>query len=114
MGGSDYYRFWGKEKLNFEKLAGFCWMTTYPLNLSTSPTNWTIPGLVRNWSSMEFFQKYLKSVKDFERGEIQIIDNTELHKVMEESLQAPPESKTVPEPEKKDLSFWRESWQKAA
>ena len=25
--GSDYHKFGGKEKLNFEKLAGFCWMT---------------------------------------------------------------------------------------
>jgi alkaline phosphatase len=41
--GSDYYGFGGKEKLNFEKLAGFCWMTTYPLNLSTSPTNEATP-----------------------------------------------------------------------
>jgi len=57
---------------------------------------------------------FCEVIKDFERGEIQIIDNTELHKVMEESLQAPPESKTVPEPEKKDLGFWREDLKKAA
>jgi hypothetical protein len=63
---------------------------------------------------MEYFQKYLKTVNDFERGEIQLIDNTELHKVMEESLQAPPASKPVPEPERKDLSFWREDLKKAA
>ena len=37
--GSDYHKFGGQEKLRFEKLSGFCWMTTYPLNLSTSPTN---------------------------------------------------------------------------
>ncbi len=41
--GSDYHKFGGKEKFNFEKLAGFCWMTTYPLNLSTSPTNEATP-----------------------------------------------------------------------
>ena len=71
-------------------------------------------GVWYQGAGMEFFQKYLKTVNDFERGEIQLIDNTELHKVMEESLQAPPESKPVPEPEKKDLSFWREILKKAA
>ena len=47
-------------------------------------------------------------------GRFSLIDNTELHKVMEECLQAPSESKPVPEPEKKDLSFWREELKKAA
>ena len=71
-------------------------------------------GVWYQGTGMEFFQKYLKSVNDFERGEIQIIDNTDLHKVMEDSLQAPPESETVPEPEKKDLGFSREDLKKAA
>ena len=71
-------------------------------------------GVWYQGAGMELFQKYLKTVNDFERGEIQLIDNTELHKVMEESLQAPPESKPVPDPEKKDLSFWREDLKKAA
>ena len=71
-------------------------------------------GVWYQGAGMEFFQKYLKTVNDFERGEIQLIDNTELHKVMEESLQAPPKSKPVPEPEKKDLSFWLEELKKAA
>ena len=46
-------------------------------------------GLVQG-SGMEFFQKYLKGLNDFERGAIQVIDNTEIHKVMEECLQGEP------------------------
>ena len=71
-------------------------------------------GVWYQGAGMEHFQKYLKTVNDFERGEIQLIDNTDLHKIMEESLQAPPESKPVPEPEEKDLSFWREEMKRAA
>ena len=71
-------------------------------------------GVWYQGAGMEFFQKYLKTVNDFERGEIQLLDNTDLHKVMEESLQAPPASQPVPEPEKKDLSFWRKELKKAA
>jgi alkaline phosphatase len=71
-------------------------------------------GVWYQGAGMEFFQKYLKTVNDFERGEIQLIDNTDLHKVMEESLQAPPKSKPVPQTEKKDLSSWGEEFKKAA
>ena len=71
-------------------------------------------GVWYQGAGMEFFQKYLKPVNDFERGEIQLIDNTEIYKVMEECLQEPSESKPVPEPEKKDLSFLREELRKAA
>jgi alkaline phosphatase len=71
-------------------------------------------GVWYQGAGMEYFQKYVKTVNDFERGEIQLIDNTDLHKVMEESLQAPPASKPVPQPEKKDLSFWRQGLKKAA
>ena len=37
--GSAYHKFGGREKLSFEKLSGFAWVTTYPLNLSSSPTS---------------------------------------------------------------------------
>jgi alkaline phosphatase len=37
--GADYHKFGGREKLSFEKLSGFSWVTTYPLNLNSSPTN---------------------------------------------------------------------------
>ena len=47
-------------------------------------------GVWYQGSGMEFFQKYLKGLNDFERGAIQVIDNTEIHKVMEECLQGEP------------------------
>lgn len=37
--GPDYHKFGGREKLRFELLSGFCWATTYPLNLSSAPTS---------------------------------------------------------------------------
>jgi alkaline phosphatase len=45
-------------------------------------------GVWYQGAGMEFFQKYLKNMNDFERGPLQYLDNTEIHQVMEDCLQA--------------------------
>ena len=59
---------------------------------------------------MEFFQKYLRKMNDFERGPVQFLDNTEIHRIMEDCLQADPETRS----KKKDLVLWGAEMKKAA